>query len=85
MVRIGSDDALRRSHDTAAFRFKRKSRYYFRYCLPEQLQAVLSRCEIRVSLETNDATLARERVAVRLPQKFFRHSAVRCLPRECGL
>ena len=38
--------------------------------MPERLQAILARCEIRVGLEKTDVTLACKRVAVALPYVY---------------
>jgi integrase len=51
--------------------FRRKSRlYYFRFRLPIEMQSVLGREEIRLSLETVDVKQARECVVAALPHVY---------------
>lgn len=51
----------------ASYLHRRGSVWYSRFKLPTQIQSVAERAEIRVSLDTCELSIARERVAILLP------------------
>ena len=51
----------------ASYLQRRGTAWYFRFRLPSQIQSVAERSEIRVSLDTCELSIARERVAMLLP------------------
>ena len=51
----------------ASYLQRRGTAWYFRFRLPRRIQSVAERSEIRVSLDTCELSIARERVAMLLP------------------